>query len=132
MREVRDMICFEKPELTKDLYIVQNEELLVTCWVCARVCARYARLTKAKPHNSSERVLHKDYGRKGSNKKNLWSWASRGLPVNRQSWTNSESDSWLSEASNWGQGQSGNSDEGERPPLEAATKQRQLEHDCGH
>jgi hypothetical protein len=33
----------------------------------------------------------------------------------------------LWEAGNWGRGQFGNPDEGERLPLEAATKQRQME-----
>jgi hypothetical protein len=27
------MICFAKPGLTEDLYIVQNEELSVTCYM---------------------------------------------------------------------------------------------------
>jgi hypothetical protein len=45
-----------------------------------------------KPIFSSERMLHKDYYRKSSVEKNLWSWVSRGidtktnwLAVNRQS-----------------------------------------------
>jgi hypothetical protein len=38
----------------------------------------------------------------------------------------------LLEASNWGRGQLGNPEEGERPPFEAATKQRQWRRDCGH
>jgi hypothetical protein len=38
----------------------------------------------------------------------------------------------LLEVGNWGQGQFGLPEEGERPPLEAATKQRQWSRDCGH
>jgi hypothetical protein len=32
-----------------------------------------------KPTFSSERMLHEDYGHKGSVEKNLWLWISRGL-----------------------------------------------------
>jgi hypothetical protein len=28
------MICFAKPVLTEDLYIVQNEEFSITCYMC--------------------------------------------------------------------------------------------------
>jgi hypothetical protein len=38
----------------------------------------------------------------------------------------------LWEAGNWGRGQFGNQEEGEYPPLEAATKQRQWRRDCGN
>jgi hypothetical protein len=57
------------------------------------------------------------------------------LAVNRQSWSNSDFDfalvesveSWNYEkwgAGSWGRWQFGNPEEGERPPLEVATKQR--------
>jgi hypothetical protein len=29
-----DMICFAKPGLTEDLYIVQKEEFSITCYMC--------------------------------------------------------------------------------------------------
>jgi hypothetical protein len=29
-----DMICFPKPRLTDDLYIVHKEEFSVTCYMC--------------------------------------------------------------------------------------------------
>jgi hypothetical protein len=65
---------------------------------------RYVCLTKAKPDNpifSSERMLHQDYDCKGSvGGKKIWSWVSKGLggkknwlAVNRQSSSNSDSDS---------------------------------------
>jgi hypothetical protein len=38
----------------------------------------------------------------------------------------------LLEADSWGRGQFGNPEEGERQPLEAATKQRQWRRGCEH
>jgi hypothetical protein len=38
----------------------------------------------------------------------------------------------LLEAGSWGRGQFGNPEEGERPPLETPTKQRQWRRYCGH
>jgi hypothetical protein len=49
------------------------------------------------------------------------------LPVSRESL---QAVSW--EAGTWGRGQIGNPGEGERPPLEAATKQRSEESDWEH
>jgi hypothetical protein len=46
-----DMICFPKPALIKDLYILQKEVFPIICYMCDIL--------------SSERMLHKDYDRKG-------------------------------------------------------------------
>jgi hypothetical protein len=35
---------------------------------------------------SSERLLHKDYYRRSSAEKNVWSWVSRGLTPRRNDW----------------------------------------------
>jgi hypothetical protein len=39
-----------------------------------------------KPTFSAEKMLHKDYYRKGSVEKNLWSWVSRGLTRQQTDW----------------------------------------------
>jgi uncharacterized protein (DUF2225 family) len=54
------MMCFAKPVVTVDLYLMQKEEFLITCYMCNMIFIR-ENLTF-----SSERMLHKDYGRKGS------------------------------------------------------------------
>jgi hypothetical protein len=61
------MICFAKPGLTKDLYIVHKEEFSVTCYMCdTYTWQRRSLFVRDKPTLSSERMLHKDYDRKGS------------------------------------------------------------------
>jgi hypothetical protein len=55
------MICFAKPVLTEDLYIVQINEFSITC-----LSAIGAFDERDKPGFSSERMLRKDYDRKGS------------------------------------------------------------------
>jgi hypothetical protein len=55
---------------------------------------RYVHLTKGQVYSlrdkhivSSERMLRKDYYRKGSvEKKNLWSYVSTGLTLRRSDW----------------------------------------------
>jgi hypothetical protein len=62
------MICFAKPVLTEDMYTVHKEEFPIMCYMW------YVHLTKVersifirdKPVFPLERVLHKDYDRKGS------------------------------------------------------------------
>jgi hypothetical protein len=59
------MICFAKPVLTEDLCIVQKEELSITCYI--RILdERPSIFIRDNPIFSSERMLHKDYYRKGS------------------------------------------------------------------
>jgi hypothetical protein len=53
------MICFAKPGLAEDLYIVQKGRIFNNM-----LYVRYAHLTKAK--HIHERTSHKDYDRKGS------------------------------------------------------------------
>jgi hypothetical protein len=76
-----DMICFAKPVLTEDVYIVHKEGFSVT-WLYVR----YVPLTKAKPVHKRQthlvRMLHKDYARKGSVAK-IKSQVSRGLGPKR-------------------------------------------------
>jgi hypothetical protein len=61
------MICFAKPGLTEDLYIVQKEEFSMQT-----LDERPSLLRRGKPIRSSERMFQKDYDRKGSSaKKNL-------------------------------------------------------------
>jgi hypothetical protein len=68
------MICFAKPVLSEDLiYIAQKEKFSVTCPIHT-LGERPSIFTRGNPIFSSERMLHKDYYRKGSvGKKNLWS-----------------------------------------------------------
>jgi hypothetical protein len=54
------MICFAKPGLTEDLYTVHKEEFSITH------LTRPSTFIRDKPILSSERMLHKDYNRKGS------------------------------------------------------------------
>jgi hypothetical protein len=69
------MICFAKPILTEDLYIVQREEFLITCYinVTCTLDERPSIFIRDKPIFSSGRMLHvhKDYCRRGSAKKSL-------------------------------------------------------------
>jgi hypothetical protein len=60
------MICSVKPVLTEDLCVVQKEDFSIT-----------NVFIRDKPNFSSEKMLHEEYYRKGSVKKNLWSWVSR-------------------------------------------------------
>jgi hypothetical protein len=63
------MIYFAKPGLTEDLYRVQKEEFSVTCHMCDTYTWRKAKhILRDKPILSSERMLHKDYDRKGPEK----------------------------------------------------------------
>jgi hypothetical protein len=61
------MICPAKPVLTEDLCIVQKEEFLKHA-VCAKCTLdeRPSIFIRDKPIFSSERMIHKDYYRKGS------------------------------------------------------------------
>jgi hypothetical protein len=81
------MICFAKPILMKD-FIVQKEEFSVTCYtrVIHTFDERTSIFIRDKPIFSSERMLHKDYNRKGSVEKNPWSWVSRGLMPKQTDW----------------------------------------------
>jgi hypothetical protein len=67
------MICFAKPVLTEDLYtsIVQNEEFLLICYMGKnKFDERPSIFIRDKTIFFSERMLHKEYYRKGSVKKN--------------------------------------------------------------
>jgi hypothetical protein len=65
------MICFVKPGLTEVLYIVHKEEFSVTCYVCDTYTWQiWSLFIRDKPALSWERILHKDYDRKGSVAKN--------------------------------------------------------------
>jgi hypothetical protein len=65
------MICSVKPVLTEDLYIVQKEEISITCYVSAMrtLDERPSIFIRDKPIIWSERMLHKDCYCKGSLKK---------------------------------------------------------------
>jgi hypothetical protein len=53
---------------------------------------RFVSIIRDKSIFSSERMLHKDYYRKGSvAKKNLWSWVSRGLTPRQTDWRSTTS-----------------------------------------
>jgi hypothetical protein len=67
------MIRFAKPGLT-GLDMVQKEEFLITAIYAISIFdKRPSIFRKVKHILSSERKLHKNYDRKGSVKKNLWS-----------------------------------------------------------
>jgi hypothetical protein len=69
------MICFGKPGLTEDLYIVQKEEFSTTCYMCDTYTWQRSRLfVWYKPILSYERMSDKDYDRKGSIEKNRISY----------------------------------------------------------
>jgi hypothetical protein len=61
------MMCHAKRVLTEDLCVVQKEEFSVTS-ICAKFTLheRPGIFIRDKPIISSERMLHKDYYRKGS------------------------------------------------------------------
>jgi hypothetical protein len=61
------MICTAKPGLTEDLYILQKEEFSITCYMCDMYAWQGPSIfIRGKLIFSSERMLHKDYDRKGS------------------------------------------------------------------
>jgi hypothetical protein len=53
------MICYTKSGLTENLYIVQKEELSITCYMCNMYLKRPTIFIREKPTHSSERMLHK-------------------------------------------------------------------------
>jgi hypothetical protein len=59
------MICPAKPVLTEDLCLVKKEEFSITCAKCT-LADRSSIFIREKPILRSERMLHKDYYRKGS------------------------------------------------------------------
>jgi hypothetical protein len=64
-------ICFVKPRLTEKMYIFQKEKVSISCYVCNTYPSqRPSIFVRSKPLLSSERILHKDYDRKGSFAKN--------------------------------------------------------------
>jgi hypothetical protein len=68
------MVCFAKPILRVDLYtyIVENQEFSVTCYMCdTYTWQRLSIFIREKPILSLERMLRKDYDRKGSVKKKI-------------------------------------------------------------
>jgi hypothetical protein len=77
------MICFAKPVLTEDLYVVQKEEFSITCYMCDVYAWRKAKDVHKMQTHALFRMLRKDYDRKGSVEKNLWSYASRSLASRR-------------------------------------------------
>jgi hypothetical protein len=71
------------------IYLVQKEEFSVTWYMCdAYTWQRGSLFLRENPIFSSERILHKDYDRKGSftKKKNIWSWGLKGLVPRRTDW----------------------------------------------
>jgi hypothetical protein len=57
-----DMICFAKPSLTDDLYILHKEELSMTFYMCSMyIRQRPSLFLRDEPILSSWRILHKDY-----------------------------------------------------------------------
>jgi hypothetical protein len=62
------MICFAEPVLTENLYVVRKKEFLITRHICAIHVhdKRPSIFIRDKHVFSSERMLHKDYERKGS------------------------------------------------------------------
>jgi hypothetical protein len=63
------MMCFAKPGLPEDLYIVQKEEFSITnmLYMCSTyTCKMPSIFNIDKPIFLSERMLHKDYDFKGS------------------------------------------------------------------
>jgi hypothetical protein len=99
---------------------------------------RYVHLTKGQETNSSSRqrgCYIRTMTARVQQKNNNWLWTSRGLAPRRTDWRQPpvvvllwesvqtySCEKW--EAGSWDRGQFGNPEEGERPPLEAATKQR--------
>jgi hypothetical protein len=77
------MIWFAKPVLREDLYLVQEEEFSVTCYMCDMYTRKKAKhIHKRQTHRptlSSERMLHKDYDHKGSVEKKSLVMSLNGL-----------------------------------------------------
>jgi hypothetical protein len=66
------MICFAKPGLTEDLYVAHMEESSIKYYMCdTYTWQRLNIFIRDKPIFSSDRMLHKDYDRKGSVAKNI-------------------------------------------------------------
>jgi hypothetical protein len=66
------MAGFAKPGLTGGLYIVHKEEISITCYLWdTYICMKKAK--RRQTHPPSERMLHKEFDRKVSEKRNLWS-----------------------------------------------------------
>jgi hypothetical protein len=66
------MICIAKPGLTEDFYIVQKEEYSIHAICAIRTFdKRPSMFVRDKPIFSSERMLHKNYYRKGSVEKKI-------------------------------------------------------------
>jgi hypothetical protein len=64
------MICFANPVLTEDSYIMQEEELSIKYMSAKSTLGeRPSTLIRDNPIISSEKILHKDYYRKGSDEK---------------------------------------------------------------
>jgi hypothetical protein len=61
------VICFAKPVLTEDLYVVEKEEFQELAICAIRTLeTRRSIFIKDKPIFLSERMLHKDYDRNAS------------------------------------------------------------------
>jgi hypothetical protein len=61
------MICFAKPGQAEHLYMVKREEFSTTCFMYGTyIDERPSIYIGGNPIFSSERMLHKDYDRKGS------------------------------------------------------------------
>jgi hypothetical protein len=72
------MICFAKPRLTKDLYIVQKKEFSVTWYMCDMYTwQRKILFIRDNAILSSDR-LHKDYDSKGLIEKQISGRGSQG------------------------------------------------------
>jgi hypothetical protein len=73
------MICFAKPVLTKDLYIVQKEEFSITCYsAISTLDGKPSIFIRDKPIFSSDRMLHKDYYSKAQSEKKISGRESQG------------------------------------------------------
>jgi hypothetical protein len=56
------MICSVKPVLTEEMCVVQEEEFLITCYMCEYTLDEKPSIFRRdKPIFSSERMLHKGY-----------------------------------------------------------------------
>jgi hypothetical protein len=65
-RRRSSMMCFAKPVVTEDLYTVNKEEFSITFSMCHTYTWRRASIfIRDKLIFSSERILHRDYDRKG-------------------------------------------------------------------
>jgi hypothetical protein len=87
------MICSAKPVLTEDFCVIQRKNFQehAICVKCT-LEKRPSIFITYKPIFSSDRMLHKDYYRKGSaGGKNRLSWVSRGLTPRRTDWRSTAS-----------------------------------------